>query len=163
MKPTDIKIGKTYEVASGRNKTKLKVKKFSAKNSSWECETETGKTISVKDAKRFLCEVVKKPAVKPTTVKVGKPAKIQRQTPLPKTPREDGTVSGLEAAFIVLKDAGEALTIGQIMEQIEERGLAKLNGKTPAMTVRAAIQMEIKKKGAAARFVKISRGLFKTK
>jgi hypothetical protein len=60
MKATDIKIGKTYEVTAGRNKTKVKVANFNARTGSWECETESGKTISIKDAKRFLAEVGKK-------------------------------------------------------------------------------------------------------
>ncbi len=68
MKVTEIKIGKSYEITSGRNKTAVKVSGFNAQTGSWECETENGKTISVKDAKRFLAEVGKTVATQ-TSVK----------------------------------------------------------------------------------------------
>jgi hypothetical protein len=56
MKATAIQIGKTYEIAFGKNTTKVKVKKFDPKNGSWICETESGKSIPIKDPKRFLKE-----------------------------------------------------------------------------------------------------------
>ncbi len=79
-----------------------------------------------------------------------------------RAPREDGTVSGIEAALIVLREAGEALNIKQIMEKINERGLAKL-GKTPGSTVSAAIQREISHKPETSRFEKAGKGLFRAK
>ncbi len=164
MKVTEIKIGKSYEITSGRNKTAVKVSGFNAQTGSWECETENGKTISVKDAKRFLAEVGKTVAtqtsVKRTTTKTE--TKIVKKV-LEKTPREDGTVSGIEAALIVLKEAGQPMKISQIMEHITARNLAKLHGKTPAMTVSAAIQREIAQRGPESRFVKTGRGLFAAK
>lgn len=172
MKATDIKIGKTYEVTAGRNKTKVKVRKFNAKTGSWECETEAGKTISIKDPKRFLVEVGKKNTVLQAAVETvkavlpkgkkkdeaaeAKPARLRQ-------PREDGTVSGIEAALIVLQETGEPLNIRQIMDAINERNLAKLPGKTPGATVSAAIQREISKKGENSRFYKAGKGLFAAK
>ncbi len=171
MKATEIKIGKTYEITAGRNKTKVKVVNFSAQNGSWECETENGKIVFVKDANRFLAEI----GLPPTSVS-NIPSTVDRitvtqepsetktsKTTRARTPREGGAVSGLEAAFIVLRDAGEALNIKQIMERIAERGLAKLNGKTPDATVSSALQRDIMRKGDASRFEKAGKGLFRAK
>lgn len=179
MKATEIKLGKTYEITAGRNRTKVKVVNFSAKNGSWECETESGKSMNVKDAHRFLAEVGKKPSVLQNAVETdklvlpkGKRTKVETQVvetetksddakqPRTRAPREDGTVSGLDAALIVLKDAGEPLNIKQIMEKINERGLAKLAGKTPAATISSALQREISTKLEASRFEKAGKGLF---
>jgi len=80
-----------------------------------------------------------------------------------KTVREDGTMSGLDAAAKVLADAGEPLDCKTIVERAIEKGYWRSGGKTPASTVYAAILREIRKKGDASRFVKAERGLFKIK
>lgn len=80
-----------------------------------------------------------------------------------KTVREDGTMSGLDAAAKVLADAGEPLNCKTIVERAVEKGYWKSGGKTPASTVYAAILREIQKKGDASRFVKAERGMFKIK
>ena len=74
-----------------------------------------------------------------------------------------GQLSGINAAYEVLKEAGEPMNIKQIMEKINERGLAKLAGKTPAATVSAALQREISTKQEASRFEKAGKGLFRAK
>jgi len=80
-----------------------------------------------------------------------------------KTVREDGTMSGLDAAAKVLADAGEPLNCKTIVERAVAKGYWKSGGKTPSSTVYAAILREIQKKGDASRFVKAERGLFKIK
>ena len=80
-----------------------------------------------------------------------------------KTVREDGTISGLDAAAKVLADAGEPLNCKTIVERAIEKGYWKSGGKTPSSTVYAAILREIQKKGDASRFVKAERGMFKIK
>ncbi len=77
----------------------------------------------------------------------------------------DGRVTAeqINAAYEVLKEAGEPMNIKQIMEKINERGLAKLAGKTPAATVSAALQREISTKQEASRFEKAGKGLFRAK
>ena len=80
-----------------------------------------------------------------------------------KTVREDGTMSGLDAAAKVLADAGEPLNCKTIVERAVEKGYWKSGGKTPSSTVYAAILREIQKKGDASRFVKAERGMFKIK
>ena len=79
------------------------------------------------------------------------------------TKTSGGKLSGINAAYEVLREAGEPLNIKQIMEQIIARNLAKLNGKTPHSTISAALQMEIKRKGDASRFEKAGKGLFRAK
>ena len=80
-----------------------------------------------------------------------------------RTVREDGTMSGLDAAAKVLADAGEPLNCKTIVERAVEKGYWKSGGKTPSSTVYAAILREIQKKGDASRFVKAERGMFKIK
>ena len=80
-----------------------------------------------------------------------------------KTVREDGTMSGIDAAAKVLVDAGGALNCKAMVEQAMEKGYWKPGGKTPAATMYAAILREIQKKGDASRFVKTERGMFKNK
>ena len=80
-----------------------------------------------------------------------------------KAVREDGTMSGLNAAVKVLSEAGEPLRCKTIVERAIEKGLWKTTGKTPQATVYAAIIREIAKKGDAARFAKTERGMFRIK
>jgi len=80
-----------------------------------------------------------------------------------RTVREDGTMSGLDAAAKVLADAGEPLNSKTIVERAIEKGLWKTGGKTPAATVYAAMLREIQKKGDASRFAKTERGMFTIK
>jgi len=69
-------------------------------------------------------------------------------------------VSGLDAAVMVLREAGTPLNCGDMATRMLETGLWKTGGKTPANTLYSAIVMEIAKKGDASRFRKTSRGTF---
>jgi len=80
-----------------------------------------------------------------------------------KTVREDGTMSGIDAAAKILVDAGGALSCKAMVEEAIEKGYWKPGGKTPAATMYAAILREIQKKGEASRFVKTERGKFAIK
>jgi len=68
--------------------------------------------------------------------------------------------SGLDAAAQVLKDAGEPMRCGDMVEKMLATGLWKTGGKTPAATIYAAITREISVKGTDSRFKKTDRGLF---
>jgi hypothetical protein len=57
MKATSIQIGRSYEITFGKSISKVKVKNFDPKHGSWICETEAGKSMSIKDHKRFLKEI----------------------------------------------------------------------------------------------------------
>jgi hypothetical protein len=80
-----------------------------------------------------------------------------------KTAREDGTMSGLDAAAKILEEAGEPLNCKAIVERAFEKGYWKPAGKTPAATLYSAILRELNVKQDAARFVKADRGMFKLK
>ena len=75
-----------------------------------------------------------------------------------KTPAKP--LSGLDAAALVLREAGEPLAVQALMIRVLERGLWKTEGKTPAATLYAAIIREIKAKGTNSRFQKVDRGRF---
>jgi hypothetical protein len=70
-------------------------------------------------------------------------------------------VSALDAAARVLKEKGEALNCGEMIEAMAAKGYWKSpGGKTPAATLYSAILREITVKGAEARFKKTERGKF---
>ena len=69
-------------------------------------------------------------------------------------------LSGLDAAALVLREAGEPLDAQTLIVRILERGLWKTEGKTPAATIYAAMIREIKAKGSSSRFHKVERGRF---
>lgn len=79
-----------------------------------------------------------------------------------KTAREDGTMSGLDAAAKVLTDAGTPLNAKEILERIQKAGLWKTNGKTPQATLYASILRDIAAKKKDSRFRKTERGHFAT-
>jgi len=68
--------------------------------------------------------------------------------------------SGLDAAVIVLRAAGEPMNCGDLVKAMLDNDLWKTNGKTPSATLYSAIHIEIAKKGAASRFRKADRGMF---
>ena len=80
--------------------------------------------------------------------------------PRKKAAREDGTMSGLDAAAKVLTDAGKPLDCQAIVERAGAQGRWKPGGKTPHATLYSAIIREIAKKGDQARFRKTERGHF---
>ena len=155
MNAKKIEEGKVYEVKVGKNTTTVQVAGIERRVNGqvvFDClNVKTNKRMTVSDAKRFVKEVKPK-----NETAEAKPARVRQ-------PRPDGTVSGIEAALIVLRESGEPMNIRQIMEAINERNLAKLPGKTPGATVSAAIQREISKKGENSRFYKAGKGLFAAK
>ena len=86
-------------------------------------------------------------------------AKRGRAAKEPKEAKEKKP-SGLDAAAQVLKDAGEPMRCGDMVEKMLSTGLWKTGGKTPAATIYSAILREITTKGTAYRFKKTDRGLF---
>ncbi len=69
-------------------------------------------------------------------------------------------LSGLDAAALVLREAGAPMNAQDLVARILERGLWTTDGKTPAATIYAAMIREIKVKGDKARFAKVDRGRF---
>ena len=146
MKATSIQTGKTYEVKTGRNTTAVRVESFNPRTGGWMCATKGGKSISIKDTARFVREIaVKKNAPKTGQAKGGNP---------------QGQMSGIDAAYRVLRESGCPMRVREITETALQNGYCDLKGATPELTISAALQREIARKQDAARFVKIEKGLF---
>lgn len=98
---------------------------------------------------------------RPLSIQRMKPAKATKGTKA-KAAKVDKVKkpSGLDAAAQVLKDAGEPMRCGDMVEKMLSTGLWKTAGKTPAATIYAAIIREISVKGTDSRFKKTDRGLF---
>jgi len=69
-------------------------------------------------------------------------------------------MSALDAAVMVLKDAGGPLHYREITQRILATGRWTTKGKTPEATVNAQIGTDIKKRGQASRFVRTGPGIF---
>lgn len=74
-------------------------------------------------------------------------------------------LSLLNAAFEVLKESEEAMTVKTMITKAKEKNLwAPGNGKTPEQTLYSAIMREMKRAGEASRFVKDpARGFFRAR
>lgn len=77
-----------------------------------------------------------------------------------RTDPTDKPLSGLDAAALVLREAGEPLDTKAMIARILERRLWATSGKTPAATIYSAIIREIMAKGSSSRFQKVDRGRF---
>ena len=74
---------------------------------------------------------------------------------------DDGKLSALDAAALVLAGTPEPMTAPELIRVMAERKLwTSPGGKTPAATLSSAIGREIAAKGAQARFQKAGRGKF---
>ena len=70
-------------------------------------------------------------------------------------------ISALDAAAQILETAGKPMKAQELIAAMAEQGLwSSPAGKTPHATLYAAMVREIAKKGNAARFKKVDRGLF---
>lgn len=70
-------------------------------------------------------------------------------------------LSALDAAALLLKDAGQPMRAQELIAAMAEKGLwTSPAGKTPHATLYAALLREINAKGKEARFVKTDRGQF---
>jgi len=73
--------------------------------------------------------------------------------------RFKGQMSGLDAALRILAESETPLNAGAITKVAIEQGLWAPEGQTPASTMSALLQAEIKK-GEKARFTKVAAGLY---
>jgi hypothetical protein len=70
-------------------------------------------------------------------------------------------MGALDAAAIVLADAGKPMRSKDLIAEMAKRGLwTSPGGKTPEATLYAAILREIGAKGTAARFTRAGKGEF---
>jgi hypothetical protein len=139
---------------------------------------ECGKKTSTTDSGRFAFRacVACRPTIATVPVKT-KPPKAKPSpaaqhpeavaAPVPPPVVEEAAVgkgkkvSALDAAAMVLRDARASMTPREIYDAILARNLwATKKGKTPDMTIAAAMGREIAAGGADCRFVKPERGKF---
>jgi len=66
----------------------------------------------------------------------------------------------LDAAFEVLSNAREPLSLDEITKRMLSSGLWETSGKTPAATVGARIAVHIKENDMASRFHRVRPGVF---
>jgi len=168
MKKADVQIGATYLVKVAGNLVPVKIT-CEHDNGGWlGVSVKTGKTIRIKSAQRLrkrLDDAAPVAATMPEATKDATSAK-ERDT------GERGATGGEPDAkpMSLLDVAAHILSLGaalpmrckDIVDLAIQRGLwAPSNGgKTPANSLHAAIQREIKAKGEASRFVKAERGKF---
>ena len=69
-------------------------------------------------------------------------------------------MTALDAAAVVLQEAGGSLHYREITKRMLARKLWTTAGKTPWETVNARLTVDIKSRGPASRFVRTGRGLF---
>lgn len=74
--------------------------------------------------------------------------------------RSKGPMSGIEAAYKILCESEKPMRCKELAEAAISGGLWAPDGLTPEMTLSAAIQGEIKKKGDNSRFIRTAPGLF---
>jgi len=129
----------------------------------WMCRTAKGGVLSVVDPKRFLREV--KPKAGPSkTVKAETPkVEATPAEPSKRGGKAKGQLSGLESAYVILKEAGEPLNVKEITDRAIAQKLWEPAGATPSATVAAAIMREMKIKGDDSRFFRAERGKFAAK
>jgi hypothetical protein len=123
MKAVSIQIGRSYEITFGKCISKVKVKNFDPKNGSWICETESGKSMTVKDAKRFLKEI------KPKEPQVSQESK---KTKIPKQKTVDDFKESRNKEI-----PSETLPKKQLPPKVTGDAAAQLLAKARAATIRA--------------------------
>jgi len=90
----------------------------------------------------------KKPPTKPAAPSPAKSAAAKK-------------LSALDAAALVLREAGQPMSCPELIAQMTAKGYwTSPKGKTPASTLYAAIAREVKLKGTASRFTKTGPGRF---
>src|SRR5262245_2007938 len=90
----------------------------------------------------------KKPASKPATAPPAESASTKK-------------LSALDAAALVLREAGQPMSCPELIAQMAAHGYwTSPKGKTPASTLYAAMQREAKLKGKESRFQKTGPGRF---
>jgi hypothetical protein len=69
-------------------------------------------------------------------------------------------LTGLDAAFEVLKARCEPMTCKTIVDEMLAKGMWTTRGKTPYATINSALAREIETKPGDSRFAKVGPGLF---
>ncbi|MBT5610098.1 MAG: hypothetical protein HOJ57_29425 [Lentisphaerae bacterium] len=170
MRSEDIHIGAAYTCKVGRNAVRVTVT-AEAGNGGWLVETPTGRTMTVRNAERFIepadatqAPETAAPAAEEAQGEHSPDRGTERDTGAPgaDTGGTGGSMSLLDAAAHLLGQADEAMRCKDLVDQARELGLwaPRRGGKTPDRTLYSAILREITTKGDASRFRKVERGHF---
>ena len=101
------------------------------------------------------------PAIPAATAKKKPPAKPDTPPPAEPSAAPAKKLSALDAAALVLREAGQPLSCPELIAQMAAKDYwSSPKGLTPASTLYAAIAREVQRKGAASRFVKAGPGRF---
>ena len=173
MKKNEVKIGGLYVA---KVSDKLVTVRIDSTHSSggWNAtNTRTGKRIRIKSAQRLrgaaksagkgeASEATKSAVAKDEKAKaVGAVTTKKARSKKAGGEQKPKRVSALDAAAQVLAKAEQPMRAQELIAAMSDQGLWKSPaGKTPHATLYAAILREIGKKGDAARFKKVDRGLF---
>jgi hypothetical protein len=80
---------------------------------------------------------------------------------LPQPSQPVRKLSALDAAALVLSETGQAMSCAELIAAMAAKDYwSSPKGKTPASTLYAAVQRELKRKGEQARFHKVEPGKF---
>ena len=171
MKKADVQINSTYLVKVAGNLVPVKITEEHPNGGWGGVSVKTGKTIRIKSPQRLrkclddAAPVATKPAQPTSDVKAASgPDTGERDATGGRRVTRDGEPMSLldAAAHLLSLGAGDPIRCRDIVALAIQRGLwsPRNSGKTPANSLHAAIQREIKTKGTASRFVKAERGKF---
>ena len=170
MRSEDIHTEAAYTMKVGRNEVRVTVTE-ELEDGGWLVETPTGRTMTVRNAERFIGRADAQEGAEnatPAAEDAQPEASPDRGTDGDTgaqgadTGETGGTMSLLDAAAHLLGQADEAMRCKDLVEQARQQGLwaPKRGGKTPDRTLYSAILREITTKGDASRFRKVERGHF---
>lgn len=156
MKAKEVQLGESYSARlSSGQRVNVRIES-TMKGGGWNAtNTATGKKVKITSVRMILGAPDDSVEIDAPTEAVSGEAKARK-----KTKREDGTLSGLDAAVRVLSQENGPLNCKAIVERAAADGLWNPAGKTPAATLYSAILREIIVKGDQSRFIKTERGHF---
>ncbi len=162
-----IEVGKVYSAKVGGTYLPVRIDKSLGHGRYEGAALPSGKTVkittdAVKGAGQTIeqWEAQRKPKEQETPASVPTTGADKPKAATTAKEEKERKPSGLDAAVVVLAEAGKPMNCGDMVKRMLDTGLWKTNGKTPASTIYAAIITEISKKGAASRFRKTDRGMF---
>jgi len=180
MNKQEVRIGEVYLVKVTDKVVPVEILEEHTRNGWIGRNTVTGREIRIKSARRL--RGIANEASAPTNATEAMPtfgpesATVEPESnPSQVTPRREEGPSGanvaavspekrlslLDAALVVLRDAGVPLGSREIVKMAAARGLWEpRTGKTPEATLYASMLREIAAKGAESRFIKAERGKF---
>jgi len=162
-----IEIGKVYSAKVGGSWLPVRIEKSLGHGRYESAALPSGKTVKIStDAikgdgqtpEQWQAKRTPKEHNPPTPAPAAKDE--QPKTAVKTMLKKERKIGGLDAAVLVLREAGTPMRIGDIVRTAIEKGYWSSGGKTPHATVSAAVGREIATKGTASRFRKVDRSRF---